>query len=787
MIKEWLHSGCLVLCVLGLAVLLSGSPRRFRHDPALVALTGLFALSGLSFLVSLAPVWTGLDGVLGRPNVSALVAHLCVIGLLVCQQLVLTHWGPPEHVRRRTVLYVTAGVVIGLALVVLFAVLTPGASRPSGFTTYYVHTPIYRAYLTLYIAAYTVGEMLVARACWRHARRTGQVWVARGLYTVTVGAVVTLGYSAVRIGGVVAALFGGRADAWDAVAWLCADVGSALTLIGWFVPTVAQAAVAVRERVHYRRLRPLWNALHAVIPTIALEPDVSRATDRRLRVRDIRWHLDRQAVEIRDGQRALRAHLCPGVRRTAETRHRATGLHGADLAAAVTAEQISHALAAVAHRQEPVSESTDYAETHVAVGATQRARGGGGTQRMLGLPVLVKDSIETAGLRRACGTSDLADHIPSRDADTVALLRRDGAVILGKANTPPYCNDIQTSSQFGTTPNPHDHSRTAGGSSGGAAAAVAAGLAPLAIGSDLAGSLRLPAHYCGVFALRPSYGIVPTRGHIPRPPGWATQGDMLTIGPLARSADDLDLALDALVAPSPADAVAWRLELPAPRHRTLREYRIGIWPDDPYCPVDAETRQLLHHVEEFLHRQGAHVDTATRPVGMPASNRLFTELMYATGSAAGPDDRFAAERVQADALTPDDRSAHAVYLRARTTRHRSWLRANEERHQLRERWADYFTRHDILITPAAPTAAIEDQTHLPLAERYLTVDGQRRGYWDQTTWSNLTSHVHLPSATVPLAHTAQGIPLAVQIIGPYLHDRTVTHTAALLHNALRPH
>ncbi|GAA0472189.1 amidase [Streptomyces olivaceiscleroticus] len=406
-----------------------------------------------------------------------------------------------------------------------------------------------------------------------------------------------------------------------------------------------------------------------------------------------------------------------------------------------------------------------------------------------GLPLTVKDALETKGLRTTCGSPDLADHVPDRDADAVARLRAAGAVLVGKTNVPTLCQDIQTSNPvFGKTRNPHDGSRTAGGSSGGPAAAVAAGLTALEVGSDLAGSLRLPAAYCGVYALRTSFGIVPTRGHIPRPPGWLTSSDMNTLGPLARTPEDLDLLLDVLAAPSPADAVAWRIDLPAARHRRLADYRIGIWRDDPYCPVDKDTRALLDTVGERVRTAGATVDDAARPVDLADSDELFQRLMYATASATATDEGFAAD-VAAARRTPAD-DPNALYLRSRTMRHRDWLLADEAREKLRARWADYFTRHDVLITPAAPTAAVADQTAVPVPQRYITVDGERRPYYAQTTWLNLAGHVRLPAAVVPAGKTADGLPLAIQIIGPYLADRTVLDVAGrlarLLPDPVRP-
>ncbi|WP_406731690.1 amidase family protein [Streptomyces sp. NBC_01794] len=410
----------------------------------------------------------------------------------------------------------------------------------------------------------------------------------------------------------------------------------------------------------------------------------------------------------------------------------------------------------------------------------QRALGRAGAV-LLGLPITLKDALETEGLRTTCGAADLSEHIPGRDADAVARMRAAGAVVLGKTNTPPLCQGIQTSNElFGTTPNPHDPHRTAGGSSGGSAAAVAAFLSPLDIGSDLAGSLRLPGHYCGVYSLRPTHGIVPSRGHIPRPPGWLTTSDMLSVGPLGRSAADLDLALGVLAGPAPDEAAAWRLDLPPPRHKQLEGYRIGIWADDPFCRVDATTRALLEHVHRSLRNVGVRMDDTARPVDMDSSDRLFRSLMLAGAAASATPQAYAAEVEASGGLSPGDESPEACYLRARTMRHRDWMLAHEERRRLQQQWAAYFGGVDILITPAAPTAAVPDQADVPVSERYITVDGQRRGYWEQTTWLNLASPVHLPAATIPMGRTSEGLPIGIQLIGPYLGDLTVTHVGRLL-------
>ncbi|MEV5597421.1 amidase [Streptomyces sp. NPDC052496] len=399
-----------------------------------------------------------------------------------------------------------------------------------------------------------------------------------------------------------------------------------------------------------------------------------------------------------------------------------------------------------------------------------------------GLPMTVKDALETEGMRTTSGSPDLAGHLPDRDADAVALLRAAGAVLVGKTNVPVMCQDIQTSNPlFGRTDNPYDRTRTAGGSSGGAAAAVATGLTSLEVGSDLAGSLRLPATYCGVYALRTSRGalpVVPTRGHIPRLPGWATSGDMLTLGPIARTAGDLGLLLDVLAAPAPADRAGWRIDLPAPAESDLARYRVGVWADDAFCRVDTDTRALLEQVTTLLRSAGASIDDATRPVDFAESNDLFQRLLFATGSATTPDSAFAADVAAAERIPADDPAG--LFLRSRTMRHRDWCVADEARHQLREKWAAYFAGHDVLVTPATPTAAVADLTGTPPPQRHITVDGAQRPFFDQTSWLNLASLVGLPAVVVPAGQTAAGLPLAVQVIGPYLADRTLVDVAQQL-------
>jgi amidase len=392
----------------------------------------------------------------------------------------------------------------------------------------------------------------------------------------------------------------------------------------------------------------------------------------------------------------------------------------------------------------------------------------------------IKDSLETEGLCTTCGVPELAKHVPTRDAIPVARLRAAGAVVFGKTNAPTWAMDVQTYNPvYGTTNNPWDTTRSPGGSSGGAAAAVAAGLTALEMGSDIGGSIRNPAHYCGVYGHKPSWGIVPDRGHLPPPPGTLASTDIGVVGPIARSAEDLALALEVVAGPDEDQAVGWRLALPPPRRGALRDYRVAAWLDDPACPVDDAVRGRLEAVVEALAKAGVRVERA-RPVDFAEAFRDYLRLLLPVTTAGAPDAVIAALAERSTQLAPDADDMQARLARFATQRHRDWLAANEKRQHWRARWAEFFRDHDVLLCPSSPVTAIEHDHEGDVFTRTMQVNGQTRPYADQVGWAGVIGMAYLPATVAPAGRSPAGLPVGVQIVGPYLEDRTTLDFARRL-------
>lgn len=398
-----------------------------------------------------------------------------------------------------------------------------------------------------------------------------------------------------------------------------------------------------------------------------------------------------------------------------------------------------------------------------------------------GVPMTIKDSWETAGLLTTCGAPALVAHVPQRDADAVSRLRAAGAVVFGKTNAPLMAGDVQTYNEVhGVTNNPWDVSRTCGGSSGGAAAALASGMTPLELGSDIAGSIRTPSSWCGVFGHKPSWGIVPLRGHIPGPPGSLAEPDLGVAGPMARDPRDLALALDVLAGPREWDAKAWRLKLPAPRGARLGDFRIAAWLDDERCPVDPAVRAVLEDAVEALRGAGARVDATARPaVSLAEMDEAYFPMLCAIIGAGFPQEVYDAMREAASTLTTDE-GPMARFMQGMTCSAREVLRRDEERNRHRSAWEAFFSEVDVVLTPCVPVAAIPHDNIAPMPTRMIDVDGTQRSYLDLFTWIGPATSCHLPATAAPVGQTAEGLPVGVQIVGPHLEDRTTIAFAQAL-------
>lgn len=403
-----------------------------------------------------------------------------------------------------------------------------------------------------------------------------------------------------------------------------------------------------------------------------------------------------------------------------------------------------------------------------------------------GVPMTIKDSFQTAGMRTTSGAPELSEFVPEDDAWPVARLREAGAIILGKTNLPIYAGDLQSYNEvFGTTNNPYDLSRTPGGSSGGSAAALACGFTPLELGSDIGGSIRLPSHMSGVVGHKPSYGIVPAHGQIPGPPGTLTLADLAVAGPMARGVEDLELALSLMAGPNRWEHPAWQLKLPPPRRKSLKEYRLAAWLDDPACRVEPEVRELLEKAATTLTVAGAQVDYEARPgFTLEKVADTFSALLQAALAGGVPRDRLDDYAATAGD-TPTARTRRLLSMR-----HRDWLSYNERRLQMRKRWEEFFAKWDAILMPVMPCPAIKHDHSEPMAARTALIGGEQRPYWDLTTWMAPAGTCYLPVTVIPVGRLKSGLPVGIQIAGPYLEDRTTLdlarHFLELLGGCPRP-
>jgi amidase len=336
---------------------------------------------------------------------------------------------------------------------------------------------------------------------------------------------------------------------------------------------------------------------------------------------------------------------------------------------------------------------------------------------------------------------------------------------------------------YGRTNNPWDLGRSPGGSSGGSAAALAAGFGPLSFGSDIGGSLRVPAHFCGVYAHKPTFGLVPFRGY--GPPTSAPlphAGDLAVLGPMTRTAADLALALDVIAGPDATRAgIGYRLALPPARHDKLGDFRVLVIDTHPLIPTSSAVRDAIDRLSARIAKTGAKVEQASALVpDLAASARLYMKLLGAAKAAGLPRDAYAAAQRAAPALAPGDDSLAAERLRGTALSHRDWLAADLARAQFQQQWGLLFRDWDVLLFPPAAVPAFPHD-HSPIEARQLEIDGKAYPYSDACfLWADPAATCGLPATAAPIDLSPAGLPIGVQIIGPYLEDRTTIAFAELL-------
>ena len=390
-----------------------------------------------------------------------------------------------------------------------------------------------------------------------------------------------------------------------------------------------------------------------------------------------------------------------------------------------------------------------------------------------GVPMTIKESYNVAGSPTTWGDPKLANNVTETSALAAERLEKAGAVLFGKTNVPLMLADWQSyNAIYGTTNNPWDVTRTPGGSSGGSAAALAAGLTGLEAGSDIGGSIRNPAHYCGVFGLKPTWGVVSPKGQAL--PGTHADADISVVGPLARGAADLDLALDVMAGPDKIDGVAWKLDLPPCGARSLADLRIAIKLRDPNCDVDAEYADKLQALVDAVAKRGATVKEIEPELDTVRLHEVYVLLLRAATSV-----RTSEEDVKrwGHTLTEID-AAKEPYLnltvRGNKLPHRDWLKLNNERHGLRRAFAAFFAEWDILLCPAAASAAWPHDQEGERWQRKIAVNGNPVASTDQLFWAGYASLVYLPATVGPAGLVKSGLPVGYQAVAASGRDKTAT-------------
>ncbi|HEV2364891.1 MAG TPA: amidase family protein [Caulobacteraceae bacterium] len=404
----------------------------------------------------------------------------------------------------------------------------------------------------------------------------------------------------------------------------------------------------------------------------------------------------------------------------------------------------------------------DFDRARKAAKAADAAIAGGERRPLLGVPMTVKEAHNVEGLPTTWGVEAWKGWIAPEDSVGVKRLKAAGAIIVGKTNVPPHLSDWQSVNPiYGRTNNPFDPARTPGGSSGGSAAAVASGMVPLEFGSDIGGSIRVPSAFCGIAGHKPSWELIPGRGHTP--PGFdGAPVGLGVIGPMARTAEDLDIALDVLAGPDEMDAVGYKLDLmPAPV-KAWKDWRVLVLDRHPLAKADREVVGAVQRIAAEIERAGAKVEReSNRLPDLEAQHGVYMTLLRTIMSRGAPPDNVFGPPID----------AHA------------WMGALDGQIAFRRRWAALFEDYDVVLAPVFGVVAFPHDDK-PFNERTHVIDGEVTPYMDQIAWPGMATLANLPATAVPVGKTRAGLPIGMQVIGPYLGDKTTIAFAGKIQREL---
>ena len=394
-----------------------------------------------------------------------------------------------------------------------------------------------------------------------------------------------------------------------------------------------------------------------------------------------------------------------------------------------------------------------------------------------GVSINVKESFGVRGQPCTWGVPEFKNARAAADSVPVRRLKDAGAIVLGGTNVPKFLMDGQSFNEiYGVSNNPWDLARTPGGSSGGSAASLAAGMAFFSIGSDIGGSIRTPSAFCGIYGHKPTLDIVNMNGHLPGGlqdnPGFST---LLAVGgPMARTAEDLEAGLHILAGAEPPDSKAFQWALPKPRHQQLRDFRIGYLLEDPVVPLSTETKAVLESAIRACEEAGATIKH-----GWPDGFQ-FQELLDTYFFLLGAFDFSMMPPERQQRVSPNFEKRSDYLAKGALSGFAEWQRQNRRRLAYRAMWEKYFESVDVFLLPTAFSTAFPHDPTPPDQRKIPLPEGGARSFWDLLAYITPATLTGCPATTAPVGLSKSGLPVGLQIIGPYLEDATPIEFARLL-------